>query len=112
MGWNYDTRNIGFHIHEKLGCIGVRLTRECIADCTAPGSVDALVSEWVKRLHKKLEKLDQKFIRRVLKPYGAWDAEDLADDEANYARLLWVAAGACKDQKCCTVFLDALPEIG
>jgi hypothetical protein len=32
-------------------------------------------------------------IRSELKEYGAWDADELADDDQNRARILWIAAG-------------------
>jgi hypothetical protein len=31
-------------------------------------------------------------IRKELKEYGSWSAEELADDESNWHRLLWLAA--------------------
>jgi hypothetical protein len=31
-------------------------------------------------------------IRAELKEYGAWDAEELADDEKNKMRIVWIAA--------------------
>ena len=39
-----------------------------------------------------VDALDPDLIREELRGYGAWDDEELADDEANRARLLWIAA--------------------
>jgi len=47
-----------------------------------------------------------------LSEYGAWDEEELADDEMNRVRLLWIAAGNAQDaiynkeQAPCTVYLS------
>jgi hypothetical protein len=36
---------------------------------------------------------DAKDIRRFLNGYGAWDASELADDDANRMRAYWIACG-------------------
>ena len=43
------------------------------------------------KISKRLDKLNSDDIRAELKDAGAWDAEELADDEANRARILWIA---------------------
>ncbi len=32
-------------------------------------------------------------LRAELREYGAWDDEQLADDAANWDRIVWIAAG-------------------
>ena len=39
-----------------------------------------------------VDALDPEAIREELREYGAWDEDELADDEANRARLLWIAS--------------------
>lgn len=41
---------------------------------------------------------DAEGLRRHLAEYGAWDAEELADDAANLGRLLWFMAGDIQDR--------------
>jgi hypothetical protein len=38
-----------------------------------------------------LKKLDSALVALCLKEYGAWDAAELSDHEANLTRLLWCA---------------------
>lgn len=44
-------------------------------------------------IKKQLNRLDPVKVREALREYGAWDANDLADHDANLDRLLWVACG-------------------
>ena len=37
-------------------------------------------------------------IRAELAEYGAWDAEELADEDENQARILWIASGNGRDE--------------
>jgi hypothetical protein len=41
----------------------------------------------------QLAALDPDKVRRSLSGYGAWDASELADHDANLDRLLWLACG-------------------
>jgi len=41
---------------------------------------------------KQLDAFGPDKLRAALKEYGAWDAEELADDEANRIRVIWSAA--------------------
>lgn len=34
----------------------------------------------------------------ALKQYGAWDADELSDNDANLGRVLWVMAGQLRDE--------------
>lgn len=36
-------------------------------------------------------------VRKELDEYGSWDETELADDEMNWARIVWLAAGNIKD---------------
>lgn len=37
-------------------------------------------------------------VRRELREYGAWEAEELEDHETNLARMLWIACGSVADE--------------
>jgi hypothetical protein len=41
----------------------------------------------------QLDALDPEKMRRALQGWGVWDEMALADDDANRARLLWLACG-------------------
>lgn len=63
---------------------------KAIAECSAVGDVNGAVDYWVKKLGFQP---DPEAARRTLREYGAWDETELADDEANKRRLLWVMLG-------------------
>jgi hypothetical protein len=68
------------------------LPRECIADCSGPGSADAAVDYWRDRLGFTV---DRDRTMRCLAGYGAWEPEELAAEDADTlaARVLWLACG-------------------
>lgn len=45
------------------------------------------------KIRRQLAKIPADKIRAELKEYGAWDETELADDEANRLRIVWIAAG-------------------
>lgn len=63
--------------------------------CSHPGDcfhdVEALMGE--PSIKRQRSKIDPELIRQELREYGAWEDEELADDEANWQRILWL--GAC-----------------
>lgn len=58
-------------------------------DCEA--DVRALMTD--ADIIAQLSAIDPEDIRAELREYGAWDAEQLADDVANHERVVWLAAG-------------------
>lgn len=44
-------------------------------------------------LKAQLDALDADDVAAELKGYGAWDADELSDHDANLSRLLWIACG-------------------
>lgn len=46
---------------------------------------------------EQLARIDPADLRRELKEYGAWDAEELADHDQNLQRLLWLACGDIRE---------------
>lgn len=44
-----------------------------------------------KAIQRQLRKIDADAIRAELREYGAWDDEELADEAANQARIVWCA---------------------
>jgi hypothetical protein len=84
------------------------LPLDCIMDCSTPGqAADDDVYFWRRdpAVAKILDALNSDTVRRGLKGYGAWDEDELADDEQNRHRVLWLACGnfreyieECKEQ--------------
>jgi len=77
----------------------LRLSGKCVKECYHPGDCEADTRSWVAAVRDQLaaDKLARSptpdKIREELKEYGNWDAEELADDEMNFVRLIWLAAG-------------------
>jgi hypothetical protein len=82
----------------SFNCFEMRLPGACVMDCAHSGPCDSDVAAWVDRVRAQLEadnfpnKPTASKIRAELKEHGAWDAEELADDEQNWHRLVWIAA--------------------
>lgn len=81
-----------------FNCFELRLPGQAILDIAQPGPADEAVAYWTPKVFAQVEAdafpnaPTPEKIRRELKEYGAWDAEELADDEANRQRLVWCAA--------------------
>ena len=46
-----------------------------------------------KKIARQLDKISTESLRAEWKEYGAWEADELADDTANRERIVWIAAG-------------------
>ena len=57
---------------------------ECLPEVQETMGLDWMASQ--------LARVDPDDLRRELYEHGAWDADDLADHEANLERLVWIAA--------------------
>lgn len=75
------------------------LPQECIEDCSASGAVDDAVAYWIEepRVAAVFAQLKPRDLRECLRGYGAWDDDELADDDANRRRILWIACGNFRD---------------
>ena len=71
-----------------------QLPAECVADCSGPGPADDAVAFWLERLQFDGPPW---LFRHHLREFGAWDAADLADHNANRARVLWIWACDCRE---------------
>lgn len=77
----------------------LRLSGQCVSDCSHSGQCDEDVAHWVPRVRAQVEADAFKnaptaeSIRRELREYGSWSEEELKDDEQNWHRLVWIAAG-------------------
>lgn len=77
------------------GKVCLDLPMGCVYDCSKSGVVDGHVEDWASRLGLELSADD---VRAELAEYGAWDTEELQDDDANLRRLIWIAAGDIRSE--------------
>lgn len=65
------------------------------------GECDADVAQIIRLpyIAKQLDAIGPDTIRKELREYGAWDADELADDEANRERIAWIAAGNIREDE-------------
>lgn len=86
----------------------MRIPGEAVTDCSHSGRCDDDVSFWAPRIKTQVEKDAFKnaptpdAIRAELKECGAWDDEELSDDETNWQRIVWLA--------CCNISEDETPD--
>lgn len=76
-----------------------RLPGQAVIDCAHSGRCDGDVARWAPKIKEQVardnfpNKPTPEAIRAELREYGAWDAAELADDDANWQRIVWLAAG-------------------
>ena len=68
-----------------------------VNDCSHGGKCDEDVEYWAKEIVRPPEITPEK-LATELKEYGAWDDEELKDDEANWRRIIWIGAGNIRDE--------------
>jgi len=78
----------------------IEMTLEQAESCSHQGECDSDVEELLKNpeIKNQLEKISPEDIKKELKGYGSWDEEQLSDEEENYIRILWIAAGNISDE--------------
>ena len=83
----------------------MRLPGQCVLDCSHSGQCDSDVESWVDQVRAQIaadnftNKPTPAGIRAELKEYGSWDESELKDDEANFRRLIWLAAGNINEEE-------------
>lgn len=74
----------------------IDLPEQCVSDCSGPGPADESIAHWAPILFFQHERdgksIDPALVRAELQEYGAWDDDELSDDTANWARIIWCAA--------------------
>lgn len=108
-GWDYPgtASTFGWSLSEvqakqrtaSFERFSLTLPREAIEDCSHPGPCDNDVELWADYIDRP-DECTPEALRDELREYGAWDAEELADDAANWRRIIWLAAGNLKEEKC------------
>lgn len=83
----------------------MRLAGQCVTDCSHSGDCLSDVLYWVPKVRAQIEadnfpnKPTPDKIRAELAEYGAWDDGELADDGANFKRLVWCAANNINEEE-------------
>lgn len=79
---------------------GLQMTLQEARGASHQGRCDDDVADLVRqpKIRRQLDKIGPDKIRAELREYGAWDADELADDSANRARIVWIAAGNIADE--------------
>lgn len=73
----------------------IEMPLQAIEDCHHQGACDDDVEFQEKKID--LSHIAPDKIRSELKEYGAWDADELADEKTNRQRIIWLAAGNIQD---------------
>lgn len=71
--------------------VELEMSAECVADCSGPGSADDAVAYWAPRIARP-ESLTPELLASCLRETGAWDRDELEDDDENWRRAVWIAA--------------------
>ena len=90
---NMKTEIIQFNFGE------LELPVEALEACHHQGRCDDDVEYWVDRIDWESQTMTPDQIRMELWGHGAWDETELADDDANRERILWIAAGDYQDSQ-------------
>lgn len=98
FGWNIADIQGHWQTH-YFNRFSVQLPCDCIAECSHQGQCDDDVEYWAKKIERP-DSATPEVIAAELKEYGAWDAEQLADDKANWERIVWLAACDLKENRC------------
>jgi hypothetical protein len=77
----------------------LQMTGQAIIDCSASGPVDDAVEFWSKGVKRPLE-ATRAAIRKECAETGAWEGAELDDDDLNWRRVIWMAAGNVLDELC------------
>ena len=80
-----------------------RMTREDAFYVSQPGCdaspyIDDLLRYGDKEIGAQLDKIGPDKIREELAEYGAWDDDDLSDDDENRSRIVWIAGGNIREE--------------
>ena len=78
----------------------IKMTMREADSCSHTGPCDEDVKAFLHtdKIRRQMSRIKATDIRDELKEYGAWDDDELLDDEYNRERILWIAAGNIKDE--------------
>ncbi len=73
----------------------IEMTLKQAESCSKPGQdaePDVLGLMQDPKIRRQRKRIDPELIRQELSEYGSWSEEELADDDANWQRILWIGA--------------------
>ncbi len=72
----------------------LNMTLRQAESCSHPGDCEHDVRSLMEHppIKRQRRKIDPDLIRQELKEYGAWEDYELADDDMNWQRILWIGA--------------------
>ncbi len=76
----------------------LELPDEAVSACSHQGDCSADVEAWASEIARPPECTAER-LAAELREYGAWNDEQLADDEANWERIVWIAAGDIQEEQ-------------
>lgn len=74
--------------------LSLTITLDDAQSCSHSGPCDANVEYLQRSITDQTDRWDPEELAAELDEYGAWDAEELQDHEANVTRMVWIA---CND---------------
>jgi len=74
------------------------LPDQAVPECSHSGACDQDVEFWSSRITRPAQITPEK-LAAELREFGAWDVWELADDQANWQRLIWIAAGNIQEEE-------------
>ena len=79
----------------------IKMTLQQAESCSHPGDCEPDVRTLMEHplIKRQRCKIDPDLIRQELSEYGCYSEEELADDDANWMRILWIGANDIKDMK-------------
>lgn len=82
------------------GGLELKVKTQDAIDCSHVGDCaqDVMWLSNEKYISDQREKINPNEIRSELNDYGCWDDDELADDDANWQRILWIACCDIRDQ--------------
>lgn len=75
----------------------LEIPETAVPDCSHAGACDDDVAHWSRRIARP-DSLTPALLASELREYGAWDREELADDDANWQRIIWLACCNLKEE--------------
>jgi hypothetical protein len=75
----------------------LELPADAVAACSHQGDCGPDVEAWAPDIIRPAD-CTPEALAKELREYGAWDDEQLADDQANWERIVWIAAGNIQEE--------------
>lgn len=78
----------------------IQMTKAQALRGSHPGPCDEDIRDLltVPAIARQFKKIPPKAIKAELYEYGAWEEEELSDEQLNKARILWIAAGNIREE--------------